>query len=317
MTVTDQTVAFPETAVRSTALLRASAKKSFDPFVAVDWAVPLDDRAYHLPPEELPLYGTALYDSLSEPERIAYSRHQAAALCGTGIWLENILIRLLADHAYELYATDPVLRYVLVEVGDECRHSSMFAEYIARAGTPAYRPPPQARRLGRVVRSAYGLASSLVAVLAAEELLDASNRATAHDESLHPVSRAVARVHVVEEARHVAFARTHLKELWPQLSKPSRALAALVAPFTVDVISRAAIHPDVYAALGIEDGYRVARENPVYRRRVARNLERLTEFLTTLGAIPPWTKPIWHKLGLLTPPSERRSRRLPRTTALA
>jgi len=317
MTVTDQAVAFPETAVRSTALLRASAKKSFDPFVAVDWAVPLDDRAYHLPPEELPLYGTALYASLSEPERIAYSRHQCAALCGTGIWLENILMRLLVDHAYDLYATDPVLRYVLVEVGDECRHSSMFAEYILRAGTPAYRPPPKVRHLGRVVRSAYGLASSLVAVLAAEELLDASNRATARDESLHPVSRAIARVHIVEEARHVAFARTHLKELWPRLSAPSRALAALVAPFTVDVISRATIQPEVYAALNIPDGDRVARENPVYRRRVAENLQRLTEFLTTLGVIQPWTKPIWHKLGLLTPTAPHRSRRLPRKTALA
>ena len=31
-------------------------------------------------------------------------------------------------------------RYLLIEVADECRHSTMFGEYIRRAGTPSYGP---------------------------------------------------------------------------------------------------------------------------------------------------------------------------------
>ena len=32
---------------------------TLDPFTEIDWDTPIDDRAYHLPPEWLPLYGTA------------------------------------------------------------------------------------------------------------------------------------------------------------------------------------------------------------------------------------------------------------------
>ncbi len=58
-------------------------------------------------------------------------------------------------------------------------------------------------------------------ILAVEELLDVCNRATMRDERLHPVSRQIAKLHVVEEARHVSFAKTYLTELWPTLTDRS------------------------------------------------------------------------------------------------
>ena len=49
-------------------------------------------------------------------------------------------MQIVLRHLAELPVTDPSHRYLLVEVADECRHSTMFGEYIRRAGTPAYAP---------------------------------------------------------------------------------------------------------------------------------------------------------------------------------
>ena len=294
---------FPLPMPKTTALARrlsaASRKKSFDPYRDIDWSVPIDDSAYHLPPEKLTLFGTRQWFEMSDAERIAYSRHEAAALCGTGIWLENILMRILVDRLYELSPGDAIEQYLLVEVGDECRHSTMFAEFVRRAGTPAYRPEPRLRALGRLVRSVYGASSAFVAVLAAEELLDSMNRATSADKRLHPVTRAIARIHVTEEARHVSLARSCLRETYPKLGRAARAGVALLAPFTVRVVANATVNPAVFASLGLPGGADAARDNPHHVRGLEQDLASLTGFLAEIGIIDRWTRPLWNKLRLL------------------
>ena len=67
-----------------------------------------------------------------------------------------------------------------------------------------------------------GRALGYLLILAVEELLDAANRATMKDDRVHPVSRQIAKLHVVEEARHVSFAKTYLTEVWPTLDDDER-----------------------------------------------------------------------------------------------
>jgi hypothetical protein len=287
-------------AARAVALTRASACKSFDPFTAIDWSVPFDDSRYYLPPESLTLYGTAAWQSMSERERRTYSRHEAAALCGAGIWLENILMRMVVDHSYELRPGDETLRYLLVEVADECRHSAMFGEFVRRAGTPAYRPTPRVRRLGRLARG-FGGASAFLAILAAEELLDGSNRRTMRDTALHPVAREIARIHVIEEARHVSFAKAFLETELPKLSSARRLLVQGVAPFVASTIVESTIDPKVFAELGIEDGEDQAKNNAHYRECILDDLEPLVQFLERISVITEGTRSLWVRLGLARP----------------
>src|SRR5256714_10027749 len=196
----------PRTAARAHQLIAASERTTLDPFEAVDWSIPIDDSAYHLPPEVLPLFGTSLWDSMSDAARIAYSRQETAALCGAGIWFENVLMQAVLRHLAELPVTDPSHRYLLVEIADECRHSTMFGEFIRRGGTPAYRP---ARASLEVDELPGRRVMSYVLILAVEDLLDHINRKTMRDERVHPVSRQIAKLHVLEEARHGSFAKSY------------------------------------------------------------------------------------------------------------
>lgn len=289
----------PRTAERARQLVAASARRSFDPFQEIDWDVPIDDTAFHLAPETLPLYGTPLWDAMGEEERFRYSRHECAALCAAGIWFENILMHCVVDHLYDMPASHGAQHYLLVETADECRHSAMFGEYIRRAGTPAYRPPAGLRTAGRGMKATVTRPGAYVAILVAEEILDASNRAALAHEGLHPIPAAMARIHVTEEARHMAFARTYLEECWPGLDRATRAVAIAMAPFVARGIVDALVNPAVYETLGIEGGYAAARKNRHHADRVRHDLAPLAKFLAEVGVLPRAARPVWMALGLV------------------
>jgi P-aminobenzoate N-oxygenase AurF len=297
---------FGATAARAAQLVLAAERRSFDPFREIDWQLPIDDSSFHLAPQTLPLYGTGVWMRMGETERRAYSRHECASLCAAGIWFENILMHCVVDHLYDLPADDGAHRFLLVETADECRHSAMFGEYVRRAGTPAYPPHAALRTSGRLMKATTTRSAAYIAILAAEELLDASNRATTAAEDVHPIPRAMARIHVIEEARHMAFARTYLEEAWPRLDRITRARAVVAAPFVVRCIAEALVNPAVYQTLGIAGGWRVAHANPHRRRLLRRDLAPLVAFLHRLGAIPPPARPLWQRLGLAgaLPPRE-------------
>jgi hypothetical protein len=296
MTATD---ILPRTASRSAQLVAASARMTLDPFSQIDWDIPIDDRAYHLPPEWLPLYGTPIWDAMDDQGRIAYSRHECAALCGAGIWFENQLMQLVLKHLAELPVTSPAHRYLLVEVADECRHSTMFGEYIRRGGTPPYTPNTEGLGFDTLGDVPGHRALGYLLILAVEELLDSANRATMKDDRMHPVARQIAKLHVIEEARHVSFAKTYLSEVWPTLGVDERNAVGGLAPHAVAVIAGFTVNPAVYEALGIQGGAEAARSNPHHQARVIEGVAKLTAFLGELGVIDDAERPTWRELGLV------------------
>lgn len=287
------------TATKANQLIAASERLTLDPFTDVDWSIEVaDDSQYHLPPEKLPLFGTRQWDSMTEEERRTYSRHECAAVCAAGIWFENQLMQIVLRHLAQMPVTDPAHRYLLVEVADECRHSTMFGEYIRRAGTPTYAPDTGGSGLDAVDDLPGGRAMGYLLILAVEELLDMCNRATMRDDMVHPISRQIAKLHVLEEARHVSFAKTYLTEVWPTLSEAERAEAAAVAPFAVDYVAQLMVNEDVYSELGIDGGAEAARTNPRHRERIVGDLAKLTAFLTKLGVIDDTNRHEWIERGL-------------------
>src|SRR6478735_5420384 len=286
------------TATKAAQLVAASARTSFDPFTDVDWSITLDDDAYHLPPEKLPLFGTPQWDAMTQDQRYEYSRHECAALCGAGIWFENKLMQIVLRHLAEIPVTDPSHRYLLVEVADECRHSMMFGEYIRRAGTPEYAPHTDIDAIGDVDLLPGGRAMGYLLILAIEELLDVCNRATMRDETVHPLSRQIARIHVLEEARHVSFAKAYLAEAWPELTDAERMEASAIAPIAVELVANLMVDDAVAETLGIPGGGDAARANPHHRARIVNDLAKLVDFLTELGVIDATNRHEWTSRGL-------------------
>ena len=94
----------------------------------------------------------------------------------------------------DLYDDDPTgahMHYALTEVADECRHSTMFGKSIAHFGVPAYGPPRQIHRLGRLFNHVVRGPGAYASILVAEEILDTWQRDLMKDERVQPVTRMV------------------------------------------------------------------------------------------------------------------------------
>lgn len=286
------------TSARSAQLIAASERNTLDPFTEIDWELPLDDGEFYLPQQWLPLFGTPQWETMDERQRMIYSRHECASMFSAGIWFENQLMQLVLRHLIDIPVTSPAHRYLLIEVVDECRHSSMFGEFIRRAGTPTYRPTVD-DDLETLRHLPGGRALGYLLILAMEEILDAVNRSTMRDESVHSVSRAIAKIHVLEEARHVSFAKTYLTEVWPSLEAEEREAVRSLAPPTVAQVVSLLINPDVFEELGIEGGLIAAQTNPIHRMQSIDGLGKLTSFLTELGVIDADNRHVWAGHGLV------------------
>lgn len=148
---------------------------------------------------------------MGEEQRIELSRHEAAALGSLGIWFEIILMQLLVRHIYDKSLTSNHVRYALTEIADECRHSMMFARMIEKGGAPAYPVSRTNHNLARILKTVSTTPGSFACTLLGEEILDWMQRLTFPDERIQPLVRGVTRIHVIEEARHVRYAREELR----------------------------------------------------------------------------------------------------------
>jgi hypothetical protein len=283
-------------------LLKSSARHSYDPEVDLDWEAPLVDGLWYMQPERMSLYGTPLWDRLSEEQRIELSRHEVASISSVGLWFELILMQMMVRDLYDADPRSQRMHYALTEVGDECRHSLMFGKAIDRIGAPAYGAQPTIHRLGRLMKTIGVGASAYASILVAEEILDRWQRELLKDDRVQPLVRMVCRIHVLEEARHMTFARDEVEAMVPRLGRVALAWHQTALAQTAFMVARALVNPEVYRAVGIDprEGRRAALANPHYRDTLAWMGERVTGYLDEQGLIPAHQRPVW-KRSLLLP----------------
>ncbi|MFD5767403.1 diiron oxygenase [Streptomyces sp. NPDC127049] len=282
-------------------LLEASRKHSHDPDTELDWDAPFEEGRWYWPPELVSLYGTPLWRRMSEEQRRDLSRHEAASLASLGIWFEIILMQLLVRHIYDKSLTSHHVRYALTEIADECRHSMMFARLISKGGTGEYPVPRVYHNLARVLKTVSTTPGSFAATLLGEEILDWMQRLTFPDERVQPLVRGVTRIHVVEEARHVRYAREELRRQMVTAPRWEREFTRISCGEAARVFSTCFVNPAVYDAVGLDRRQAVAEVRASGHRRevMQAGAKRLTDFLDDIGVLRGPGRRLWRSSGLL------------------
>ena len=278
-------------------LLASSEKPSYDPTVDVDWDQPWVDGLYFTSPESSSLYGTPMWERMSEQQRIDLTRHEVAAVASAGIWFETILSRMILKYAQRKDPRTQHVRYALTEVGDECRHSVMFSRLLDYLDAPYYAPHPLNERLGELFTVA--LADEAVAfagTLYVEEILDILQRRAMDDERVQPVCRQVNTIHVVEEARHMSFAREEMARQWAEVPRWRRALdrplLALVGMISTDELITGRVYRNV--GLDVGEAMRQRDANDHWARTRREVSEGVVGMFDDLGMTSPLSRGIWN-----------------------
>ncbi|MDG4861365.1 diiron oxygenase [Streptomyces sp. T-3] len=282
-------------------LLESSAKHSFDPDTELDWDAPVEDGKWFWPPELVSLYDTPMWRRLSEEQRMDLARHEAASLASLGIWFEIILMQLLVRHIYDKSLTSNHVRYALTEIADECRHSMMFARMIKKGGAPTYPVSWLNHNMARILKTVSTTPGSFACTLLGEEILDWMQRLVFPDERVQTLVRGVTRIHVVEEARHVRYAREELRRQMVSAPRWERELTRISSGEAARVFSIAFVNPQVYTDCGLDRREALAQVKASGHRRevMQTGAKRLTDFLDDIGVMRGVGRRLWRASGLL------------------
>lgn len=250
--------------------LAANSEPYRDPLAHLPWAsLSLDD--FWLPPHALSLSGDALFAQQAATTQRRLSQLEFINFIQAGLWLESIFIsRVSKDLAKSKNTAE--YAYDLHEIREEAGHSLMFLRLIERSGlnlpSRCMRPPRFADFIGRHAPSQSLLFH--LAVVLGEDIPDRLNRhLRADDAAINPLIREMCRLHIIDEARHIARARDMLEAHLSSASALTRRLWQPVLRRLLKQFVERFYCPstEVYELAGLTPG-------KVWRARARRNAAR-------------------------------------------
>jgi hypothetical protein len=196
----------------ATRLTRASRKKVWDVHSAFTWPETLAQDAWYMPPELISIYGTAAYDALDETQRRKLSLYELGNFFSLVLQGERPLVQGLVHRLYSKSNTREITEYLHHFVDEENKHMVMFGEFCHRYIGKVY--PEKKISLPREYAKGEEEVAFFCKVMVVEELGDYYNLEIGRDERCDPLVRELNKVHHVDEARHLAFGRLYLTELF-------------------------------------------------------------------------------------------------------
>ncbi|MGI8754955.1 MAG: AurF N-oxygenase family protein [Acidimicrobiales bacterium] len=283
-------------------LSRQSVEKHFDPYVDIAW----DDPSFAIDVADpawarfaAAMFGrTAWFDTLSPAEQSRLGLFRVASAMKLGLEFENILKRGLLEYAFTLPNGSPEFRYLYHEVIEEAHHGLMFQEFVNRTGLSV---DGLNRRDKKGSRRVVGLARwfpslFFLFVLGGEDPIDHQQRRVLREGGAPPLVERIMRIHVTEEARHLSFARHHLKHEVPKLKRRHRVRLSVAAPFLLGQMARQMLlpPPQIVREFAIPDeALKELSKSPEAKAEVSESLHKVRKLCVELGLVNRLTVRLW------------------------
>jgi hypothetical protein len=292
-------------------LSHQSVVKHYDAYADIPWddpdyAIDPDDARFSLTVDDA-LGGTAWYRQQPPATQARIGLHMIATFMRTGWQFESVLKRGLLEYALRLPDDAPEFRYCYHEVIEEAQHSLFFHEFVRRSGLHARSP----RIVGLADRQVIGFARRFPElffffVLSGEDPIDYAQRQMLQSgRQLHPLVERISRIHITEEARHMAFARHFLRRNVPRLRAPKLCLLRLRTAVVMKVASMLMTRPSghIVREYGIPrpvlaEAYGRGSRGEEF---VKRALFKPRELCWELGVLNSRWASLWRALGIYAP----------------
>jgi hypothetical protein len=281
----------PETASQlASRLTGASRRKQWDVYNTFEWPPSLQQDMWCMPPELISIYGTPAYDALSDEEKKRLSLFEIGNFFSLVLQGERPLVQGLVHRLYLKSSGREITDYLHHFVDEENKHMVMFGEFCNRYVGKVY--PEKKIALARE----YGKGEEEVAffckVMVVEELGDYYNVTIDRDERVDPIVRQINRVHHVDEARHLAFGRVYLAELFERhAGQWSPDTLAGFRSWLTEYL-RASwgdyYNPTMYRDAGLADSYEIRQQalsHPACAAHRARASEKLVSYFLKTGLL--------------------------------
>ncbi|MFT5443117.1 MAG: hypothetical protein ACI8W3_002163 [Myxococcota bacterium] len=272
-------------------LSEASVKKIWNVYTEFDWVESVDpEAAWYMSPELISIYGTDAYEALSEVEQKKLSFYELVNFFSFVLYGERPLIEGLMHRMYRKATLGDITNYLHHFVDEENKHMIMFGEYCNRYAGKVY--PEKKLVFPREYAKGEEDVAFFCKVLIVEELGDYYNLAMMSDKRIDPLVSKINRVHHIDEARHLAFGRQYLTEIFhacrdgwspEEMESFQTWLANYLASCWGDFYN-----PAVYKDAGINDGYgvrKMALGNATCREMRERVSKKVVDYFLEVGLL--------------------------------
>ena len=260
-------------------LSAASVRKFWNVYTDIQWPESVDRTQWCMSPELVSIYGTELWESLNEEQQKTLSFWELVNLFSITLQGERPLVQGLTVQMYSRQGKEET-NYLHHFLDEENKHMVMFAMFCNRYAGKVY--PEKKLVLPKQYAPGEEDVTFFIKALVVEELGDVYNVKMMKDDRIAPIARDINYKHHYDEARHIAFGRRRLAEMFRQnrqkwsdetLTGLRTWLAAYLRANWGDFYN-----PTMYKDAGLPDGYKIrqmAMQHPVCResrKRISSNL---------------------------------------------
>jgi hypothetical protein len=230
-----------------------SVKNFNNPYLGITWPETINFNEWFHSPELTSLYGTEIYNKLSEEDKKKLSFYECVNFFSLNIHGERELIAGLALRLYKHYPPE-ITDYIHHFLDEENKHMLWFGTFCNKYAGKVYRN----KKMFMNREYAQGEEEILFfsKVLIFEEIVDYFNVAVSRDERVMPLARRIQEQHHIDESRHLSFGREILLELFRENRKKwsgdtEEKLAEYLKNYMISTWKEY-YNPDVYRDLKLE-----------------------------------------------------------------
>src|SRR5258708_24116534 len=197
-------------------------KQQWDAAERIDWSQDLDpENPMLLDDRMIPIFGSHIWERLTEKERVRVRHHQQAATLSQFMHGEQGALIATA----KIVATVPDIDakyYAATQVMDEARHVEAYKRLLHEKFALAYPITPSLKTLLEQTLTDRRWDMTYLGMQVLIEGLALSAFQAIRDKSANTLAGAVNAYVMQDEARHVSFGRLALRDYYPHLSEAER-----------------------------------------------------------------------------------------------
>lgn len=272
-------------------LAQQSREQFWNVYEEFEWPEELSGDRYCMSPELVSIYGTELWNSLDEADRIRMSLYEVANFFSLTLQGERPLVAGLSDRLYSRRMTREQTDYLHHFIDEENKHMAMFGMFLSKYVGKVY--PEKKLALDREYVKGEEEVAFFCKVMVVEELGDFYNVRMMLDDTIEPIVKKINWVHHRDESRHLGFGRRHLAELcerWlPRWGPDTRVAFAQWLEQYIRSSWNDFYNPIMYNDAGVGNGYEVRKmviAHPRSSEHRQRASKKLLNTFVRLGLLP-------------------------------
>ncbi|MBE9539545.1 MAG: diiron oxygenase [Proteobacteria bacterium] len=203
-------------------LYEKGKKKQWNASERIDWSQELDpENPQQLPDESMPIFGSPVYNRMTEKERVEARTHFQAWQLSQFLHGEQGALICTSKIVQQVPSMDAKF-YGATQVIDEARHVEAYSRLLHEKFDIAYPITPALKSLLEDVLNDSRWDMTYLGMQVLIEGLALAAFASIRDSAQNPLAASVNAYVMQDEARHVAFGRLSLRDYYPQLTQSER-----------------------------------------------------------------------------------------------